>query len=50
MYTAKTSKKVLDTSIFPQMEFSQIEVPLTSEQARLIYVPKNHLMKSIVPK
>lgn len=47
MYTAKTSKKVLDTSIFPQMEFSQINVPLTSEQARLIYVPKNHLMHQL---
>ena len=47
MYTAKTSKKVLDTSIFPRMEFSQIDVPLTAEQARLIYVPKNHVMSSI---
>jgi hypothetical protein len=47
MYTAKTSKKVLDTSIFPQMEFSQVQVPLTAEQARLIYVAKNHIMSSI---
>lgn len=46
MYTAKTSKKVLDTSIFPQMEFRQINVPLTAEQARLIYVPKNHVMST----
>lgn len=47
MYTAKTSKKVLDTSIFPQMEFSKIQVPLTAEQARLIYTPKNHIMHKI---
>lgn len=47
MYTAKTSKKVLDTSIFPQMEFSQVNVPLTTEQARLIYTPKNHIMYNV---
>jgi len=47
MYTAKTSKKVLDTSVFPQMEFSKVQVPLTAEQARLIYTPKNHIMHTI---
>ena len=44
MYIAKTSKKVLDTSIFPKMEFQNINVPLTSEQARLIYTNKNYIM------
>lgn len=45
MYTTKTTKKVLDTSIFPQMEFKQVHVPLTAEQARMIYVPKNYIMQ-----
>lgn len=47
VYNAKTSKKVLDTSLFPQMQFENINVPLTSEQQRLIYTPKNYIMYNI---
>lgn len=47
VYNAKTSKKVLDTSIFPEMQFENINVPLTSEQQRLIYTPKNYIMYNI---
>jgi hypothetical protein len=37
MYIAKKSNKVLDTSIFPQMIFETIHIPLTKSQSEAIY-------------
>lgn len=41
MYVAKTSDRVLDTSIFPHMIFSTINVPMSKSQADIIYSNKN---------
>lgn len=41
MYVAKTSDSVLDTSIFPEMKFKTIKVPLSDSQKSVIYSNKN---------
>ena len=41
MYIAKTSDKVLDTSIFPHMIFKTVDIPMSESQAKIIYSNKN---------
>lgn len=37
MYIAKTSSSVLDTSVFPEMIFKTIKVPMAKSQAEIVY-------------